>query len=118
MKSLGRSIRRLVIAPHGIVERTVAPYHMPGNVRSSMYFAAPVTFASPSLRRTFVPTALGTPRTVRTSGTLVLAASHRRNDLDDVTVVDLSRVDRVQQNLVVHSDVIQRVVQLFVDSWL
>src|SRR5687768_6875867 len=109
MKSLGRSIRRLVIAPHGIVERTVAPYHMPGNVRSSMYFAAPVTFASPSLRRTLVPTALGT---------LVLAASHRRNDLDDVTVVDLSRVDRVQQNLVVHSDVIQRVVQLFVDSWL
>ena len=28
-----------------------------GKLRSSMYFAAPVTLASPSLRRTFVPTA-------------------------------------------------------------
>src|SRR5687768_15212140 len=118
MKSLGMSIRRRVMVPHGIVERMVAPYHIPGNFRSSMYFAAPVTLASPSLRRTFVPTALGTLRTVRTLGTLVLAASHRGNNLDDVTVVDLSRVHRVQENLVVHGDVIQRVIQLLVDSWL
>ena len=38
------------------------PWSMPGNVRSSMYFAAPVTLASESLRRTFLPTARATPR--------------------------------------------------------
>ena len=45
----------------------------PGNVRSSMYFAAPVTLASPSLRRTFDPTARATlgfyPRITRQHST-------------------------------------------------
>jgi hypothetical protein len=32
-------------------ERTVAPNHIPGSERSSMYFASPSTLARPSLRR-------------------------------------------------------------------
>ena len=55
-ETAARLRRRLTIFPRGIVERIVAPYNMP-KLRSSMYFAAPVTLASPSLRRTFVPTA-------------------------------------------------------------
>ena len=39
-----------------------APWSMPGNDKSSMYFAAPVTLASESLRRTFLPTARRTGR--------------------------------------------------------
>src|SRR5688572_16699904 len=91
---------------------------MPGKLRSSMYFAAPVTFASPSFRRTFVPTAPGTLRTVRTLGTLVLAAGHRGNDFDDVAISNLTRFNGVQQDLVIDGDVVERIVQLLVDSRL
>src|SRR5215813_13204817 len=45
------------ISPQGIVERTVVPWSIPGNERSSMYFEAPVTLAKPSLRGSFRPTA-------------------------------------------------------------
>jgi hypothetical protein len=45
------------ISPAGIVERIVRAWSRPGNVMSSMYRAAPVTFSAPSLRRTFRPTA-------------------------------------------------------------
>src|SRR5918996_1323917 len=117
VKSLARSIRRLVIVPRGMVERMVAPCNIPGNFRSSMYFAAPVTLASPSLRRTFVPTALGTLRTVRTSGTFVLTAGHARDDLDDVAVANFAGVNRVKKNLVVHRDVVQGIIELFVEAW-
>src|SRR5437660_2708989 len=50
------------ISPRGIVERIVAPWSMSGKVRSSTYFAAPVTLARPSLRGTFLPiAAMGEP---------------------------------------------------------
>src|ERR1700744_3780419 len=39
-----------VMRPRGMVLRTVAPYHMPGRVMSSTYWAQPRTFALPSLR--------------------------------------------------------------------
>src|SRR5258708_6860470 len=42
--------------PRAMVERTVAPYHMPGRVMSSTYCARPVTFARPSLRMGEEPT--------------------------------------------------------------
>ena len=41
--------------PRAMVERTVAPYHMPGRVMSSTYWARPVTLARPSLRMGDVP---------------------------------------------------------------
>src|SRR5580658_9629916 len=44
-----------VMRPRAIVERTVAPYHMPGRVMSSTYLALPVTLARPSLRMGDVP---------------------------------------------------------------
>src|SRR6202162_2373042 len=44
------------ISPRGIVERTVVPWSIPGNDRSSTYRAAPVTLAAPSLRGTLFPT--------------------------------------------------------------
>src|SRR5207247_1541610 len=47
------------ISPEGIVERTVRAWRRLGNVRSSMYRAAPVAFSTPSLRRTFRPTTRG-----------------------------------------------------------
>ncbi len=43
--------------PRGIVERTGAPWSIPGKERSSTYRAAPVTLAIPSLRGTFFPMA-------------------------------------------------------------
>src|SRR5688572_22996372 len=118
MKPAGRLSRRLTILPSGMVERIVAPYTIPGKLRSSIYFAAPVTLVSPSLRRTFTPTAPATLRTVRTSGTLVLAAGHRRNDFDHVTISNLTRFNGVQQDLVIDGDVVKRIVQLLVDSRL
>ena len=39
------------------VERIVAPYHAPGNTRSSAYFASPVSFAGPSRRSGTAPRA-------------------------------------------------------------
>ena len=45
-----------VMRPRAMVERTVAPYHMPGSVMSSTYWARPVTLARPSLRMGDVPT--------------------------------------------------------------
>src|ERR1017187_2754497 len=45
-----------VMRPRAMVERTVAPYHMPGRVMSSTYWARPVTLARPSLRMGEVPT--------------------------------------------------------------
>src|ERR1039458_6754630 len=44
-----------VMRPRAMVERTVAPYHMPGRVMSSTYWARPVTLARPSLRIGDVP---------------------------------------------------------------
>src|SRR5580704_15993255 len=44
-----------VMRPRAMVERTVAPYHMPGRVMSSTYWARPVTLARPSLRMGDVP---------------------------------------------------------------
>jgi hypothetical protein len=41
--------------PRAMVERTVAPCHMPGSEMSSMYCAAPSTLARPSLRRGDAP---------------------------------------------------------------
>ncbi len=52
-----RSCRIDRISPREIVGRTVAPWSIPGNERSSTYRAAPVTLATPSLRGTFLPTA-------------------------------------------------------------
>jgi metabolite-proton symporter len=43
------------IVPRAMVERMVAPCHMAGKVRSSMYSAAPRTLARPSLRSGEVP---------------------------------------------------------------
>src|SRR5580700_5621330 len=43
------------IRPRATGLRTVAPKIMPGNFRSSMYFARPVTFSRPSLRGTDFP---------------------------------------------------------------
>src|SRR5471030_2438241 len=45
------------ISPAGIVERMVLACNRLVNRRSSMYFAAPVTFDTPSFRRTLRPTA-------------------------------------------------------------
>src|ERR1700678_3389230 len=45
-----------VMGPRAMVERTVAPYHMPGRVMSSTYWARPRTLARPSLRMGDVPT--------------------------------------------------------------
>src|SRR5262245_64538447 len=42
--------------PRGVVGRTVRPQSILGSEMSSMYFAAPVTLAEPSLRGTFRPT--------------------------------------------------------------
>src|SRR5947209_18641930 len=42
--------------PRATALRTVAPYNMPGKCMSSTYFALPVIFSRPSLRRTGVPT--------------------------------------------------------------
>ena len=50
--------RMPAISPAGIVERIVRACSRPGNERSSMYCAAPVTFAAPSLRSTLRPTAV------------------------------------------------------------
>src|SRR5471030_1382649 len=49
--------RMAEISPAGIVERMVIACNRLVNRRSSMYFAAPVTFDTPSLRRTLRPTA-------------------------------------------------------------
>ena len=51
----GRKVME-VMRPRAMVERTVAPYHMPGRVMSSTYWARPVTLARPSLRMGDVPT--------------------------------------------------------------
>src|SRR5580698_7097994 len=45
--------------PRGMVLRTVAPYHMPGRVMSSTYWARPRTLAAPSLRMGELPTIWG-----------------------------------------------------------
>ena len=52
-----KSERTSTSVPAGIVDRMVRPWRRPGNVRSSMYRAVPVTFSKPSLRRTLRPTA-------------------------------------------------------------
>src|SRR5438105_4889331 len=44
-----------LIRPRAIVDRTVAPYHIPGSEISSTYWARPVTLARPSLRIGEVP---------------------------------------------------------------
>ena len=44
--------------PRAMVERTVAPCHMPGRVMSSTYWARPRTLAGPSLRMGELPTVL------------------------------------------------------------
>ena len=50
------------------VERMVAPYHAPGNTRSSAYFARPVSFAVPSRRRG--PREVARPASVAPGGTI------------------------------------------------
>src|ERR1035441_1216858 len=45
-----------VMRPRAMVERTVAPCHMPGRLMSSTYRARPVTLARPSLRMGDAPT--------------------------------------------------------------
>src|SRR5260370_5251255 len=44
------------IRPRATGLRTVTPYSIPGNVRSSTYLASPVTLSRASLRRTGLPT--------------------------------------------------------------
>src|SRR6516164_8441171 len=50
----------LTMSPKGIVDRIVRAWSTSGKARSSRYFARPVTFSTPSLRRTLVPTVLRT----------------------------------------------------------
>src|SRR5947209_4493741 len=45
----------LLMRPLAAVERTVAPYSISGNERSSTLVSRPVTFSRPSLRGTEVP---------------------------------------------------------------
>src|SRR3954463_7954587 len=59
VKPVVSKLKRIAaISPAGMVDRIVRAWSMPGNDRSSMYFAAPVTFEAPSLRRTLRPTAV------------------------------------------------------------
>src|ERR1035441_8144234 len=55
-QSTERSKVMEAMRPRAMVERTVAPYHMPGRVMSSTYRARPVTLARPSLRMGDAPT--------------------------------------------------------------
>src|SRR4051812_19710378 len=76
--------RTAAIWPAGMVERIVRACSMPGNDRSSMYFAAPDVFDAPSLRRTLRPTA-GVARGIaaiirRGSGGLLEALADHRGD--------------------------------------
>src|SRR4051794_39475658 len=76
--------RTAAIWPAGMVERIVRACSIPGNDRSSMYFAAPVVFEAPSLRRTLRPTAgvaRGIAAIIRrgSRGLLQALADHRRD---------------------------------------
>src|SRR3954470_14984648 len=85
VKPLVSKLKRMAaIWPAGMVERIVRACSMPGNDRSSMYFAAPVVFEAPSLRRTLRPTAgvaRGIAAIIRrgSRGLLQALADHRRD---------------------------------------
>src|SRR4051812_34077197 len=77
-QSMAGSKRMDLMRPRGMVERTVAPYHMPGRVMSSTYWARPVTLARPSLRGGEVPRSGEEPKVGGRSGMRVRCVGYRR----------------------------------------